>query len=90
MGSRIAVFCVGNKLMLDDGLGPAVYDALVAGYEFPDNVDVYDLGCLSLDLLDAVRDYDVIVTVDALDGTNAEPGTVFRFEPDAMCHSVAT
>ena len=84
MGSRIAVFCVGNKLMLDDGLGPAVYDALVAGYEFPDNVDVYDLGCLSLDLLDAVRDYDVIVTVDALDGTNAEPGTVFRFEPDAM------
>ena len=84
MSKRIAVFCVGNKLMLDDGLGPAVYDALVDAYDFPENVDVYDLGCLSMDLLDAVRDYDVIITVDAVDGTNAAPGTVFRFEPDAQ------
>lgn len=91
MSKRIAVFCVGNKLMLDDGLGPAVYDALVDAYDFPENVDVYDLGCLSMDLLDAVRDYDVIITVDAVDGTDAAPGTVFRFEPDAMArHSGAT
>ena len=26
---KIAVFCVGNRLMLDDGIGPAVYDELV-------------------------------------------------------------
>lgn len=87
----IAVFCVGNKLMLDDGVGPAVYEELRARYDIPDNVDLFDLGCLTLDMIESVRDYDVIVTVDAVDGTDAEPGTVFRFEPDAMArHSGAS
>lgn len=86
----IAVFCVGNKLMLDDGVGPAVYEELLERYEIPDNVELFDLGCLTLDMIEHVRDYDVIVTVDAVDGTDAEPGTVFRFEPDAMArHSGA-
>lgn len=88
---RIAVFCVGNKLMLDDGVGPAVYEELLARYEVPANVELFDVGCLSMDLLPQVNDFDVIITVDAVDGTDAEPGTVFRFQPDAMArHSGAT
>ncbi|MBC5582594.1 hydrogenase maturation protease [Eggerthella sp. NSJ-70] len=90
-GARsIAVFCVGNKLMLDDGVGPAVYEELLKRYEIPDNVELFDLGCLTLNMIERVREYDVIITVDAVDGTDAEPGTVFRFEPDAMArHSGA-
>jgi len=80
---RIAVFCVGSKLMLDDGLGPAVYEELQA-YDCGPDVDFLDVGCMSLDYLNAVRDYDLIVTVDALDGTGEEPGTLFRFTPDDM------
>lgn len=88
---NIAVFCVGNKLMLDDGVGPAVYEELLARYEVPDNVQLFDVGCLSLDMLSYVKDYDLVITVDAVDGTDEEPGTVFRFEPDAMArHSGAT
>ena len=88
---RIAVFCVGNKLMLDDGVGPAVYEELLTRYDIPDNVELFDLGCLSLTMIARVREYDVIITVDAVDGTDADPGTVFRFEPDAMArHSGAT
>ena len=79
---RIAVFCVGNKLMLDDGVGPAVYEELLTRYDIPDNVELFDLGCLSLNMIERVREYDVIITVDAVDGTDADPGTVFRFEPD--------
>lgn len=87
----IAVFCVGNKLMLDDGVGPAVYEELLKRYEIPDNVTLFDLGCLTLNMIDRVREYDFIITVDAVDGTDAEPGTVFRFAPDAMArHSGAT
>lgn len=87
----IAVFCVGNKLMLDDGLGPAVYEELLERYEIPDNVALFDLGCLTLNMIERVSEYDVIITVDAVDGTDAEPGTVFRFAPDAMArHSGAT
>ena len=86
----VAVFCVGNKLMLDEGIGPAVYEELRERYDIPDNVKLFDVGCMSLDMLPYVRDCDAILTVDAVDGTGEEPGTVFRFEPDAMArHSGA-
>ena len=34
---KIAILCIGNRLMLDDGVGPAVYDALETGYRFGDD-----------------------------------------------------
>ncbi len=90
MEPRIAILCVGNKLMLDDGLGPAVYEDLQKRYIFPENVSLYDIGCLSMDMLFVVRDSDVVISVDAVDGTDKPAGTVFRFTPDAMArHSGA-
>ena len=81
---RIAVFCVGNKPMLDEGIGPAVYDELTAVYEMPDEVTLFDVGCKGLDKLPHVRDYDYLVTVDAVDKTGSAPGTIFEFEPEDM------
>lgn len=87
---RIAVICVGNKLMLDEGIGPAVYEELTSCYVIPEQVQLFDAGCMSLDMLPLVRDCDTIITVDAVDSTGEEPGTVFRFSPDAMArHSGA-
>ena len=77
--------------MLDDGIGPAVYDELTANYDLPDNVMLRDVGCMSLDMLPYVEKCDFIITVDALDETGTEPGTVFSFEPQDMArHSGAT
>ena len=81
-----AVFFVGNRLMLDDGVGPAAYDEILAGYDIPENVTLVDVGCMSLDMLPYVERCDLILTVDAVDGTGDAPGTVYRFEPDAMAH----
>lgn len=81
---RIAVFCVGNQLMLDDGVGPAVYEELTGAYEFPENVQLFDVGCMSLSMVGCVDEFDYLVTVDAVDGTGEEPGTVFSFAPDDM------
>lgn len=78
------VFCVGNRLMLDEGIGPAVYDAILAEYDIPDNVQFYDVGCMSLDMIPHVEKSDFILTVDAVDGTGEPAGTVFRYEPEAM------
>lgn len=87
---RVAVFCVGNRLMLDEGLGPAVYDELVAAYELPESVTLFDVGCMGLDMLEHVNAYDYLVTVDALDGTGEPAGTIFEFAPaDAARHSGA-
>lgn len=82
-----AVFFVGNKLMLDEGVGPAAYEALQERYIVPANVLLFDVGCMSMDMLPYVRDCDVILTVDAVDGTGERPGTVFRFSPDAMARA---
>ena len=83
----IAVICVGNKLMLDEGVGPAAYEELQQRYDVPENVLLFDVGCMSMDMLPYVRDCDVVLTVDAVDGTGEEPGTVFRFPPDAMARA---
>ena len=85
---RIAVMCVGNRLMLDDGVGPAVFDEIMESYDVPDDVEVMDLGCLSLAMIDRVREFDVIITVDAVDESGQPAGTVLRYEPDAMARHV--
>lgn len=80
---RIAVFCVGNRLMLDDGVGPAVFDELSA-YAFPENVELFDVGCMSLAMIPYVEQFDYVITVDAVDGTGEPAGTVFEFAPEDM------
>ena len=82
MNKNIAVVCVGNRLMLDDGIGPAVYDELRAGYCFPETVTLLDAGCMTMDLIPVVKNHDYLIVVDAVDGTDKEPGTVFRFAPE--------
>lgn len=84
---KIAVFCVGNRLMLDDGIGPAVYDEIVENYHIPEEVDFFDLGCMTMDMITMVGDYDLIITVDSIDGTGAEPGTVFRYKPGDLARA---
>jgi hydrogenase maturation protease len=77
----ILVLGVGNPLMRDDGIGPRVVELLLAGYEFPDNVDVVDAGTMSYTILDLVRSVDQLVVVDALRETGHPPGTVMRLTP---------
>ncbi len=79
---KIAIMCIGNRLMLDDGIGPAVYDELTERFIFPENVKLFDAGCMTMDLIPMVREYDYIITVDAVDGTGEKPGTVFKFKPE--------
>ena len=79
---KIAIMCVGNRLMLDDGVGPAVYDELTSRFVFPENVQLFDAGCMTMDLIPMVRAYDYIIAVDAVDGTGEVPGTVFKFKPE--------
>lgn len=87
---RVTIFCVGNRLMMDDGVGPAVFDEIQAAYELPPEVEILDVGCMSLAMVDKVDASDYVVTVDAVDGTDEEPGTVFSFAPDDMArHSGA-
>lgn len=74
-GDRVGVVGVGNVLMGDDGVGPHVVKVLEASYEFPPLVELVDLGTPGADLPVYLRDYDVVVVVDALDA-EGEKGEV--------------
>ena len=80
--STISVLGVGNVLMRDEGIGPAVIAYLNDRYSFGEGVRVVDCATMGLALLPYFRDSDHIIVVDAVDGTGFPPGTVMRFSPD--------
>ena len=62
----IRILGLGNVLMGDDGFGPFVIEALKAGYEFPPNVSVIDIGTPGLDLAPFLIGADVIIVADTV------------------------
>jgi hydrogenase maturation protease len=52
--------------MGDDALGPHVIENLLAGYDFPPEVTVQDLGTPGLDLHPFLADCDVLIIVDTV------------------------
>jgi hydrogenase maturation protease len=71
----IAIFGIGNVLIGDDGVGPAVVSAIDSAYEFPENVILEDLGTPSLDLAARLTELETVIFIDAVSAT-AEPGTI--------------
>ena len=84
---KAAVFFVGNQLMLDDGIGHAAYLELPKRFIIPDSVDLFDVGCMTMDMISYVRDYDFIMTVDAVESSGQPAGTVFRYSPDDVARN---
>ncbi len=78
---RIMVMGVGNPLMRDEGAGPRAVEILMAGYDFPDNVEVVDCGTMGYMILDVIRQVDHLIVIDALQADDLEPGDVVRLEP---------
>jgi hydrogenase maturation protease len=79
----IAVFGVGNLLLGDDGAGSAVVHLLQSSYDFPDCVEVEDLGTPGLELLAHVAGHETVIFVDAV-ADDAAPGTIRVYDRDAI------
>lgn len=63
---QIAVLGLGNILMGDDALGPHVIAHLMAGYDFPPEVALEDLGTPGLDLHPHLAGHGVLILVDVV------------------------
>ncbi len=81
---RILVMGVGNPLMRDEGIGPRVAELLMAGYDFPEYVEVVDAGTMGYSILDLFRGVDHLIVVDALRDTGHPAGTVLLLTPDEV------
>jgi hydrogenase maturation protease len=62
----IRILGLGNVLMGDDGFGPFVIEALKAGFDFPSNVSVADIGTPGLDLAPFLIGADVVIVADTV------------------------
>jgi len=86
--SKIAVFCVGNRLHLDDGVGPAAYDAVLERFDVPEGVEMFDLGVLTMDMIGYIDTCDAVITVDAIEYSGEPAGTVLRGTPQDMAQAL--
>ena len=71
----IRILGIGNVLCTDDGLGPYVIKVLESRYEFPEGVEVVDLGTPGLDLTPFLADAKMVVVIDTIRGQQA-PGSL--------------
>lgn len=78
---KVKVICIGNELLMDEGVGPAVARYLLSRYRFPDGVEILDRACMGMAIISDLRDCDFALVLDAVDVPGAVPGQVFSFEP---------
>jgi len=81
--TRVSVVGLGNVLMGDDAFGPMVIRALEAGYEFPADVAVSDLGTPGLDLIPYFTGLDALVIVDTVSSAGS-PGELRLYRRDEI------
>ncbi len=75
----VLVAGAGNALLACDRIGPMVLEAI--GDRYGGDVELCDIGCTALALLDHLDGQDLLVVIDACIG-RGEPGDVFTVEPD--------
>jgi len=75
---RVRIICLGNPLMLDDGVGIKIAKVFNE-MKLPEGVDVIEGGVAGVDILDMVMGVHKVVFVDAI-CTGGTPGTVQRFD----------
>ena len=63
--SKVLIAGIGNVLLGDDGIGPFTIKVLESQYDFPDNVELADLGTPGLDLPVHVAGADAAILVDS-------------------------
>jgi len=77
---------VGNVLTGDDGLGPYVLELLEAGYDFPEGVQLLEVGTPGIDLTMFLEPLDALVVVDAVKA-QAPPGTLKTYRKPELLKS---
>ncbi|MBV9068770.1 MAG: hydrogenase maturation protease [Acidobacteria bacterium] len=80
---KTAIYGIGNILMGDDGIGPAVVAYLESNFPLNSDVTLEDLGTPSLDLPNYMTGYDRVIFIDAI-AADDPPGTIRLYSRDEI------
>jgi hydrogenase maturation protease len=80
---KILVLGLGNPILSDDGVGPAVARELESRLG-PETVTVAEASLGGLNLLELIIGYDYVVIIDAIKTEDGQPGQVYRLDPQAL------
>jgi len=83
---KVLILGAGNTVMADEGIGPRCLEALHEWFDFPENVEMVDVGTMGLGILDMLRDYTDVVVLDAAKDTGHPAGTVLLYTPEDLAH----
>lgn len=86
---EITVLAVGNLIMGDDGIGPAILSRLVADRGDDPRIWFEDGGLGGMRLLDVVRQSPRLLILDAI-ASHLPPGTVLRIGGDQVPRMLAS
>ncbi len=81
--ARVLVIGQGNVLLGDEGLGPEVIRILESRYQFPDDVQLLEIGTQGLNLVPFLEGADALVCVNSLHASGT-PGEVRTLDRDAV------
>lgn len=88
--NRVRIAGIGNVLMGDDGIGPFAIKILESHYDFPDGVEILDLGTPGLDLPIYLSGTDAVILVDSAQ-FSGDPGEIRLFgKGDVMQNAPAS
>lgn len=78
---RIGIAGVGNYILADEGFGVHVVHYLQNHYDFPDNVDLQDVGTAGIFMAPFFEECDPVFVIDVVD-IDGEPGSFHYFDLD--------
>ncbi len=81
--TAIRVLGVGNVLMSDDALGPYVMRTLLAQFDFPNDVEILDVGTPGLDFTPYLSDARAVIVVDTVN-SGGSPGSIKHYRGDEV------
>ena len=74
---NILVLGIGNILLHDEGVGVRAIEELEQRYAFPAGVELLDGGTCGLELLEPLRNRDLLIVLDAM-RNGGPPGSLYR------------
>jgi len=75
---KIGIAGIGNLLLRDEGFGVHVVHYLQENYEFPENVDIQDVGTAGIYMAPFLETCDPVLVIDVVD-IAGEPGSFHFF-----------